>query len=236
MKGYLVHPADQSGKLADRHRHPREPRPQPAYPGRGAARGARRLRGAGAGLSCRRLAARLPTRRRRASMFGQLDPAQTVANGVATVGIPEGARGRQRQGRRGRLLLGRRRGQQSRRRRARPRRRRRLLRRAAQRPRTIAKIKAALLLHYAGQDERINAGIDAYKAALERPARSSPSTSMRAPSTPSTTTPRRRATTRRPPTSPGAGRSPSSRRSWPKSRCKPASWARSSCDGKCGGR
>jgi carboxymethylenebutenolidase len=30
----------------------------------------------------------------------------------------------------------------------------------------IAKIKAALLLQYAGQDERINAGIDAYKAAL----------------------------------------------------------------------
>jgi carboxymethylenebutenolidase len=30
-----------------------------------------------------------------------------------------------------------------------------------------AKIQAALLLHYAGQDERINAGIDAYKAALE---------------------------------------------------------------------
>ena len=27
---------------------------------------------------------------------------------------------------------------------------------------------AALLLHYAGQDERINAGIDAYKAALEK--------------------------------------------------------------------
>ncbi|RUM99762.1 dienelactone hydrolase family protein [Pseudaminobacter arsenicus] len=31
----------------------------------------------------------------------------------------------------------------------------------------VAKIKAPLLLHYAGQDERINAGIDAYKAALE---------------------------------------------------------------------
>ena len=30
----------------------------------------------------------------------------------------------------------------------------------------VAKIKAPLLLHYAGQDERINAGIDAYKAAL----------------------------------------------------------------------
>jgi carboxymethylenebutenolidase len=34
-------------------------------------------------------------------------------------------------------------------------------------PEDVAKIHAALLLHYAGQDERINAGIDAYKAALE---------------------------------------------------------------------
>lgn len=32
----------------------------------------------------------------------------------------------------------------------------------------VAKIRAPLLLHYAGQDERINAGIDAYKAALEK--------------------------------------------------------------------
>jgi len=32
----------------------------------------------------------------------------------------------------------------------------------------VPKIKAALLLHYAGIDERVNAGIDAYKAALER--------------------------------------------------------------------
>ena len=31
----------------------------------------------------------------------------------------------------------------------------------------VAKIKAALLLHYAGLDERINAGIEAYKAALQ---------------------------------------------------------------------
>lgn len=31
----------------------------------------------------------------------------------------------------------------------------------------VPEIQAALLLHYAGQDERINAGIDAYKAALE---------------------------------------------------------------------
>ena len=31
----------------------------------------------------------------------------------------------------------------------------------------VPKIQASLLLHYAGQDERINAGIEAYKAALE---------------------------------------------------------------------
>ena len=31
----------------------------------------------------------------------------------------------------------------------------------------VAKIKAALLLHYAGLDDRINAGIDAYKKALD---------------------------------------------------------------------
>lgn len=31
----------------------------------------------------------------------------------------------------------------------------------------VAKIRAPLLLHYAGKDDRVNAGIDAYKAALE---------------------------------------------------------------------
>jgi carboxymethylenebutenolidase len=31
----------------------------------------------------------------------------------------------------------------------------------------VPKIEAPLLLHYAGQDERINAGIDAYRTALE---------------------------------------------------------------------
>ncbi|MGE3306066.1 MAG: dienelactone hydrolase family protein, partial [Rhizobiaceae bacterium] len=34
-------------------------------------------------------------------------------------------------------------------------------------PEDVAKIEAAMLLHYAGQDERINAGIDAYRAALD---------------------------------------------------------------------
>ena len=32
----------------------------------------------------------------------------------------------------------------------------------------MAKIHAALLLHYAGLDERVNAGIDAFRAALEK--------------------------------------------------------------------
>ena len=31
----------------------------------------------------------------------------------------------------------------------------------------VPKINAALMLHYAGLDERINAGIDAYRKALE---------------------------------------------------------------------
>ncbi len=35
-------------------------------------------------------------------------------------------------------------------------------------PAQVPAIKASLLLHYAGLDERINAGIDAYKAALEQ--------------------------------------------------------------------
>lgn len=34
-------------------------------------------------------------------------------------------------------------------------------------PADVPKIEAPLLLHYAGQDERINAGIDAYRKALE---------------------------------------------------------------------
>lgn len=38
---------------------------------------------------------------------------------------------------------------------------------AQPKPEQVASIKAPLMLHYAGLDERINAGIDAYKAALE---------------------------------------------------------------------
>ena len=44
---------------------------------------------------------------------------------------------------------------------------RRLLRRARCRPTDVPKITAPLLLHYAGLDERINAGIAAFEAALK---------------------------------------------------------------------
>ena len=86
---------------------------------------------------------------------------------MATVAFLDSHELRQRQGRRGRLLLGRRRGQRSRRQRA------DLAAGVAyygRQPKAedVAKIKAPLLLHYAGLDERINAGIEAYKAALTK--------------------------------------------------------------------
>ena len=100
-------------------------------------------------------------------MFGQLDPAQTVANGVATVAFLKGHElGNGKVGAVGFCWGG---GTVN--------------NLAVNAPdlaagvayygtqpkdaEDVAKIKAALLLHYAGQDERINAGIDAYKAALE---------------------------------------------------------------------
>jgi dienelactone hydrolase len=64
---------------------------------------------------------------------------------------------------------------------------------------------APLLLHYAGTDERVNAGIPA-EAALKK-AESTPCTSTRRAAP--TTTPPKHATTRRPPTSPGHAPSPS---------------------------
>ena len=67
----------------------------------------------------------------------------------------------------------------------------------------VAKIQAPLLLHYAGLDKRINAGIPAYEAALKANTRRTRSSSIQTSTTPSTTT-RRTVTTRRPPTSPGA--------------------------------
>jgi len=99
-------------------------------------------------------------------MIGQLDPAQTIANGVATVAFLAGhENGNGKVGAVGFCWGGGAvndlavndpdldagvayYGRQA-------------------KPEDAAKITAPLMLHYAGQDERINAGIDAYKAALD---------------------------------------------------------------------
>jgi dienelactone hydrolase len=61
-----------------------------------------------------------------------------------------------------------------------------------------------LLLHYAENDPNINAGIAAYEAALKAAGKAYELHMYRALSTPSTTTPTRRATTRKRRTWPGA--------------------------------
>jgi carboxymethylenebutenolidase len=166
MKGYLVRPADQSGKL-------------------GTVIVIHENRGLNAHIKdvARRVALEgfvalapdylsplggTPTDEEKArEMIGQLDPAKTVANGVATVTFLKGHEsGNGKVGAVGFCWGG---GAVN------------LLAVNAPdltagvayygaQPKDVAaigKIKAALLLHYAGQDERINAGIDAYKAALE---------------------------------------------------------------------
>lgn len=75
----------------------------------------------------------------------------------------------------------------------------------------VPAIKAPLLLQYAGLDERINAGIDAYKRRWRKTARPSKSSFMTASTTPSTTIRPRRDTTRPRPISPGAGQRSSSK-------------------------
>jgi carboxymethylenebutenolidase len=100
-------------------------------------------------------------------MFDQLDPAQTVANGVATVEFLKGHElGTGKVGAMGFCWGG---GTVNTLATAAPDLAAAVAYYGAQPkdPEQIAKIKAALLLHYAGEDARINAGIDAYKAALE---------------------------------------------------------------------
>ena len=100
-------------------------------------------------------------------MFKELDPAQTVANGVATVEFLKGHElGAGKVGAMGFCWGG---GAVNNLATAAPDLAAGVAYYGAQPkdPEQIARINAALLLHYAGQDERINAGIDAYKAALE---------------------------------------------------------------------
>ena len=75
----------------------------------------------------------------------------------------------------------------------------------------VPNIQAPLLLHYAENDERVNAGWPAYEAALKANKVPYEASLTRAPSTASTTT-RHRATTRTPRPWPGSARSTSSRR------------------------
>ncbi|MCA0275297.1 MAG: dienelactone hydrolase family protein [Proteobacteria bacterium] len=167
MKGYLVHPADQSGKL---------PAVIVIHENRGLNP---HIRDVARRLALEGFVALAPDflspqggtpadEDKAREMFGSMDAAQTIANGVATVAFlktnelsngkvgavgfcwggglvntlavnaPELSAGVAYYG-------------------AQP-----------KDEADIARIKAALMLHYAGKDERINAGIDAYKAALEK--------------------------------------------------------------------
>jgi carboxymethylenebutenolidase len=165
MKAYLVHPADQSGKL---------PAVIVIHENRGLNP---HIRDVARRVALEGFVALAPDmlsplggtpadEEKAREMFGQLDPAQTVANEVATVAFlrtselgtgkvgavgfcwgggavndlavasPDLGAGVAYYGRQPKAE-------------------------------DVASIKAPLLLHYAGQDERINAGIEAYKVALE---------------------------------------------------------------------
>ena len=100
-------------------------------------------------------------------MFATLDADKDASRIFVTRRrVAEGASGMHGQDRRGGLLLRRRHRQHARRAHARPRGIGAVLRRAAE-AEDVAKIKAPLLIHYAGLDERINAGWPAYEAALK---------------------------------------------------------------------
>ena len=73
----------------------------------------------------------------------------------------------------------------------------------------VEKIKAPLLLQYAGQDARINEGIRRSKRRSRKPTRHTLYTSTKVPSTPSTTIRPRRAIANQRPNRRGRARSPS---------------------------
>ena len=198
-------------------RRAREPRPQPAHPGRRAPARDRRLHGAGARFPVAARAARPTDEDKARDMIGTARRRdKVIADAVAAVAWLEGAARQQRQGRRRRLLLGRRRRSND---------------VAVSRPDLDAGVAylrpaadgrgrrqdqgaaAAALCRARRAHQRRHPGLRG--GAEGRTARRTPSTSTRASTTPSTTTPRQRATTRRPPSSPGAARSTSSRRRWP---------------------
>ncbi|HEY6633466.1 MAG TPA: dienelactone hydrolase family protein [Rhizobiaceae bacterium] len=165
MTGYLVHPADQSGKL---------PTVIVIHENRGLNA---HIRDVARRVALEGFVALAPDylsplggtpadEDKAREMIGQLDPAQTVVNGVATVDFLQGHElGTGKVGAMGFCWGG---GAVNNLAVAAP----DLSAGVAYYGRQAAtadvpKIEAALLLHYAGLDERINAGIDAYKAALD---------------------------------------------------------------------
>jgi carboxymethylenebutenolidase len=165
MMGYLVRPADQSGKLPTvivihenrgLNAHIRDVARRVALEGFVAL----------APDYLSPLGGTPPDEEKAREMFGQLDAAKTVANGVATLEFLKGHdSGTGKVGAMGFCWGG---GTVNSLATAAP----DLAAGVAYYGRQadaadVPNIKAALLLHYAGQDERINAGIDAYKAALE---------------------------------------------------------------------
>lgn len=74
-------------------------------------------------------------------------------------------------------------------------------------PALVPQIKARVLLHYAGQDERINASRAAYEAAMKLPTSGSKVSCTKANNMPSTMTPTPHATTKPRRIWPGAERS-----------------------------
>lgn len=166
MMGYLVQPADQSGKL---------PTVIVVHENRGLNA---HIRDVARRVALEGFVALAPDflspvggtpadEEKAREMFNELEPAQTVANGVATVEFLKGhASGTGKVGAVGFCWGG---GTVNTLATAAPDLAAAVAYYGAQPkdPEQIAKIKAALLLHYAGEDQRINAGIDAYKAALE---------------------------------------------------------------------
>lgn len=167
MKGYLVHPAGQAGKL---------PTVIVIHENRGLNA---HIRDVARRIALEGFVALAPDylsplggtpsdEEKAREMFGEMNPAQTAANGVATVAFLKGHElGNGKVGAVGFCWGG---GTVN-----------TLATNAPDlaagvayyggQPKdeaAIANIKATLMLHYAGKDDRVNAGIDAYKAALEK--------------------------------------------------------------------
>ena len=158
----------------------------------------------------RRSAAIRATTRRARRAFRTVDGPKMIEDFVAAAHWLKARAGRDRQARRGRLLL-RRRDRRTSSRCGCPSSAPRCRSTAASRaPRTCRRSRRRSSLHYAGNDQRINAGMAGLRGGAQGEGKVYTScTCTRAPTTASTTT-RRRATTRRPRSSPGSARSTSS--------------------------